>query len=176
MRSKTLLALVLTGVMGCANSSQDTTSQTGHGRLGDIVAPPDTAPIVRVAFDTLPTHIVPKDHFNPGPSTRIVLRNSEFFPDAWRAVGALGIPPVVDFKKNTVVLIGTNTHTSGNMDVAVDSVFSVGGKLYVIVQEYSNGKMEDISSRGTVALLIPGVFDPAAVTFIGRPITERLFH
>lgn len=176
MRSKTLLALVLTGAMGCANSSQDTTSQTRRGRLGDIVAPPDTTPVARVAFDTLPTHIGIRDRLTPGPSTRIVLRGSQFLPDAWRAVGAQGTPPTVDFKKNTVVLIGTDTYGGGNMDVTVDSVFSVGKKLYVIVQEYSNGKMEDVSSRGTLALLVPGVFDPAAVTFIGRPVTERLFH
>jgi hypothetical protein len=171
--SQSFLASALAGAIGCTNRSQDIASQDTRLRVADIVAPADTAPIARVAFDTLPTHIAIRDRLTPGPSTRIVLRDSLFLPDAWRAVGAQGRPPVVDFKKNTVVLIGTDTYGGGNMDVAVDSVFSVGRKLYVIVQEYSNGKMTDVSSRGTLALLVPGVFPSEAVTFIGRPVIDR---
>ena len=175
-RSKAVVVLAFAGAIGCANNSQVSTTQSSDMRVGEIFGQADTAPILRVAFDTLRTQIAIRDRLTPGPSTKIVLRESRFFPDAWRAVGAQGTPPAVDFKKNTVVLIGTDTYGGGNMDVAVDSVFRVGKKLYVIVQEYSNGDMSDVSSRGTIALLIPGAFDPAAVTFMGRPVTERLHH
>ena len=164
----------MAGLASCANGQKpvDRNAVT----QSSLFSPSDTAVLHRVSFDTLATHNYPRDQIVPGPSTRIVLRKPEFFPEAWRAIGARGVPPTVDFAKYTVVLIGTDTYGSGDMNVAVDSVFQAGQTLYVIVQEYSNGAMIDVPSRGSLALVVPGVFDPASVTFIGRPTVNRLSH
>lgn len=171
--ARAVFAVFLYGFVGCENGQVKSAAGQSVGKPGILLALSDTASFERVTFKTLDTHISPRDHFRPGPPTKIVLADSRFFAEAWRLIGAQGAPPDVDFSKNTVILIATDTYGGGNMEVAVDSVFKSGTRLYVIVQEFSNGLLTDEGSRSTIALLIPGVFGDPSVTFIGRQIVNR---
>lgn len=171
--ARAFCAVLLYGFAACANAQVNSAGGQSVGKARILLSLSDTASLERVTFKTLDTRISPRDHYRPGPPTKIVLADPRFFLEAWRLIGAQGVPPNVDFSKNTVILIATDTYGGGNMEVAVDSVFRSGTRLYVIVQEYSNGLLTDEGSRSTIALLIPGVFGGPSVTFIGRQIMDR---
>ncbi|HEV2643543.1 MAG TPA: hypothetical protein VGT98_12585, partial [Candidatus Elarobacter sp.] len=101
-----------------AAATQDTTPPA-------LLTSAEIARMRRVPLDTIPTHIEPIDNIIRGPSARIVVVRAEYLPAAWTIVGARGTPPVIDFNRDAVILIGTAIH-GGTWSVTTDSLYAAG--------------------------------------------------
>ncbi len=145
----------------------------GCAKANDLASPGEAAQVpsgaAPIAFLPFPDSTLQLVRTNTGVEARAryVVRDQGTWTNLWSRVVSNVNPhpaaPAIDFSQDMVVAAAMGTKPTGGFSIAIDSAFTAGDSIYVVVREVSPGRGCNVTFSLTApfaARLLPRSADP----------------